>query len=98
MPDRKPSTICRARSSKRAMRLIASRCKYFLESDIARQLVFLRGSHRQNTFDNIVRGNAIAFGGEIDDQPMAQDGLGKRLDIVRRNVGTPMQQRPGLAA
>src|SRR5688572_21250736 len=47
IPERNPSTMCRARISSRAMRLIASGCKNLFEPGIAGELVFLGGERQR---------------------------------------------------
>src|SRR5262245_28867484 len=54
MPDRKPSTMCRALNSSLAIRLTASGCKNLLEADIAGQFIFLGGSVREQAVDDLV--------------------------------------------
>src|SRR5262245_48220153 len=82
IPDKKPSTICRARRSKRPMRLIASGCKNLLESGIAGQGVFFGGGDTENPFDHAVDGHAFAFGREIQHDAMAEHRRGERGDVV----------------
>src|SRR5688572_33090099 len=72
-PERKPSTMCLARRSIRAMRWMASGCKNLLEAGIAGQFVFLGRSDLKQAIDDLVGGHAFAFGREVDDQPMPQD-------------------------
>src|SRR6266566_331731 len=96
MPLRRPSTMCRARISNRPIRLITSGCKDLLEALVMDQLVFVGGCDIEQSVDNLVRGNAIAFGGEIDDQAMSQHGLGQRADVLQRDVWTAVDERAGL--
>ena len=42
--------------------------------------------------------DAVAFGGEVDDQAVPQHRLGQRLDVLGRDVRPAVQQCPGLAA
>src|SRR4051812_4318531 len=98
IPERKPSTMCRARISSREMRLIASGCKNLFEPGIAGELVFLGGSAGDQSVDDLVGADSVALGGEIDDQAVTQHRLRERLNVIRRDVGAPSQQRPGLAA
>src|SRR3954464_5817742 len=98
IPERKPSTMCRARTSSREMRLIASGCKNLFEPGIAGKLVFLGGGAGDQAIDNLVGADAVAVGGEIDDQAVPQHGPGQRLNARRRDVCPPAQERPCLGA
>src|SRR5688572_29352707 len=82
IPERKPSTMCRARISSRAIRLIASGCKNLFEPGIAGELVFLGGGAGDEAIDDLVSGDAVALSGEIDDEAVAQDRPGEGLDVV----------------
>src|SRR4051794_4172642 len=93
MPDRKPSTTCRARSSSRAIRAIASGCKNLLEPDITGELVFLGGGNVKQAIDNVVGRDSFAFGSEIQHQAVAQHRLGERLNILGGDVRATVQQR-----
>src|SRR5262245_47493500 len=98
IPERKPSTMCRARTSSREIRLIASGCKNLFEPGIARELIFLGGGAGDQAVDDPVRRYAVALRRKIHDQSMSQHRLGQCLDIVRADVCPPAQQCPCLAA
>src|SRR5688500_15957095 len=98
MPDKKPSTMCRARSSSREMRFSASGCKNLLESGIARELVFFGGSDAEDFVDNRVGVDPFALGGEVHDQPVPQHRLSERLDVFGRYIAAAMQQGARLGA
>ena len=87
IPDRKPSTMCRARRSSREMRAIASGCKNLLESGITRKLVFFGGSNLDQAIDDVVGGYAFAFGGEIEDQADAAAPAWPGLECRRSRHG-----------
>src|SRR6476660_9981001 len=93
IPERKPSTMCRARISSREMRLIASGCKNLFEPGIAGELVFLGGSAGDQSVDDLIRGDSIALSCKIDNQAVPQDGLGQRLDIIGADVRPTAEQR-----
>src|SRR5436190_14463888 len=93
IPERNPSTMCRARTSSREIRLIASGCKNLFEPGIARELVFLGGGAGNQSIDDLVGADAVALGGEVDNQAVPQDGLHQRLNVVGRNVGPAAKQR-----
>src|SRR5215213_9552436 len=98
MPLRRPSTMCRARISNRPIRLITSGCKDLLEAVVMNQLVFVGGSDFEQAIDNVVAINAIAFGGEIYDQPMTEHGLSECTDILQGDVRPAADQRPGFSS
>ena len=89
-----PSTMCRARSSSREIRLIASGCKNLLESGIAGQFIFLGWSFSEQSINDVIGRDAIAFGREVDDDPMPQHRLGQRLNVVGRHMRSAVQQAP----
>src|SRR5436305_3904387 len=66
IPERKPSTMCRARISSREIRLIASGCKNLFEPGIAGELVFLGGGAGDQAVNDFVGGDSIALGREVD--------------------------------
>src|SRR5207237_6921481 len=68
IPERNPSTMCRARTSSREMRLIASGCKNLFEPGIAGELVFLGGGAGDQSFDDLIGADAVALGREVHDQ------------------------------
>src|SRR5437773_5565687 len=68
IPERNPSTMCRARTSSREIRLIASGCKNCFEPGIARELVFLGGGASDQSFNDLIGADAVALGREIHDQ------------------------------
>src|SRR3954463_1158928 len=96
MPLRRPSTMCRARISNRPIRLITSGCKDLLEAVVMDQLVFVGGSDFEQAIDNVVASNAVAFGGEVYDQPVTEDGLGQCANVFQGDVRTAMHQCAGL--
>src|SRR4051812_5914044 len=98
MPLRRPSTMCRARISNRPIRLITSGCKDLLEAVVMNQLVFVRRGDFKQAVDNVVAGTAIAFGGEIHDEPMAKHGLSECADVFQGNVRPAVDKCPGLGA
>src|SRR4051812_24000921 len=98
IPERKPSTMCRARISSREIRLIASGCKNLFEPGIARELVFLGGCAGDQAVDDLVGGNAVALSREVHHEAVPQHGPGERLDIVGRDMRPPAEERPRLAA
>src|SRR5688572_12690364 len=63
IPERNPSTMCRARISSREIRLIASGCKNLFEAGIAGELVFLGGGAGDQAVDYAVGRDAVALGG-----------------------------------
>src|SRR5687768_4310725 len=91
IPARKPSTTCRARISKREMRLIASGCKYLFEPGIAYQLIFLGGRGGNQAVDDLVGGDPVALRGEVHHQPVPQHRFGQCLDVLRGHVGTAVE-------
>src|SRR5207245_568221 len=98
IPERKPSTICRARRSSREIRLIASGCKNLLESGITGQLVFLGRCDLDEALDDVVRRDPFALGGKIEHEPMPQHGLGQGLNVVGGDVRAAVQEGPRLGA
>src|SRR5688500_17464188 len=98
IPERNPSTMCRARTSSREIRLIASGCKNLFEPGIVGQLVFLGGCAGDQAVDDFVRIHSVALCGEVHDQAVPQHGLGERLDIVGGDMRAALEQCPGLAA
>src|SRR5438093_326425 len=92
IPERNPSTMCRARISSREIRLIASGCKNLFEPGIAGELVFLGGGAGDQAVDDLVGGHAVALSGEIDNQTVPQDRLGEGLNIVGGYVRAPPEQ------
>src|SRR5262245_37083825 len=98
IPERNPSTMCRARTSSRAIRLIASGCKNLFEPGIAGELVFLGGSAGDQAVDDLVGGHAVALGREVDDQAVPQHGLGQGLNVIGADVRAAAQEGPCLAA
>src|SRR3954466_9717969 len=56
MPLRSPSTICRARTSRRPIRLITSGCKDLLEAVVMNELVFVRRGNFQEPVDDMIAG------------------------------------------
>src|SRR3954470_18523031 len=92
IPERKPSTMCRARTSSREMRLIASGCKNLFEPGIAGELVFLGGCAGDQAIDDLVGADAVALGGEVDHEAVPQHGLGQRLNIVGADVRSPAKK------
>src|SRR6476646_1093693 len=91
IPERKPSTMCRARISSREIRLIASGCKNLFEPGIAGELVFLGGSAGDQAIDDLVGGDAVALGGEIHDQPVTQHRFDQGLNVIGRDVRATTQ-------
>src|SRR5437762_2821734 len=90
--------MCRARTSSREMRLIASGCKNLFEPGIARELVFLGGGAGDQSFNDLIGADTVALGGEVHDEAVPQDRPGQRLNIVGANVRPAAQERPRLAA
>src|SRR5436189_714300 len=82
IPERNPSTMCRARTSSREMRLIASGCKNLFEPGIARELVFLGGGAGDQSFDDLIGADTVALGGEVHDEAVSQDRPGQRLNVI----------------
>src|SRR3954471_22575800 len=95
MPLRRPSTMCRARISNRPIRLITSGCKDLLEAVVMDQLVFVRGSCFKQAIDNLVGSDAVAFGGEIYDEPVPEHGLGQFANVFKGDVRPAMDERAG---
>src|SRR3954465_1842075 len=98
MPLRRPSTMCRARISNRPIRLITSGCKDLLEAVVMDQLVFVRGSCFEQAIDNLVGGDAVAFGGEIYDKPVPEHWLGQFANIFECNMRPAVDKRAGFSA
>src|SRR5688500_402391 len=98
IPERNPSTMCRARSSSREIRLLASGCKYLFEPGIAGELVFLGGGAGDQAVDDFVGADSVALRGEVHDQAVPQHRLGQGLDVVRADVRSAADQGPRLAA
>src|SRR5436190_5399097 len=92
IPERNPSTMCRARISSREIRLIASGCKNLFEPGIAGELVFLGGGAGDQSVDNLVGANTVALSGEVHDQPVPQHRLDQGLNIVGGDVRPAAQQ------
>src|SRR5688572_22968164 len=86
IPERNPSTMCRARISSREIRLIASGCKNLFEPGIARELVFLSGRAGDQAVDDTIGADPVALRGEVDHNPVPQHGLGQCLNIVGGDV------------
>src|SRR3990172_7195876 len=98
IPLSSPSTMCRARTSSRPIRLISSGCKDLLETLVMNQFVFVGGSAGEQLVDELVRGDAFALGRKIHHQPMPEHGLGERLNVFHRDVSPALDQRPRLVA
>src|SRR4029078_9064100 len=98
MPLRSPSTRCRARISNRPIRLITSGCKDLLEAVVMDQLVFVRGGDFEQAVDNVVRRDAVAFGGEIYDEAMTEHGLGKFTNVFQGDMRPAVNERAGFGA
>ncbi len=62
------------------------------------ELVFVRGCDVEQSVDDVVGGDAVALGGEVHDEPMAQHRLGQGADVFHGHVRPAMNQRPGLRA
>src|SRR4051812_12827179 len=69
-----------------------SGCKDLLEAVVMHELVFVRGGDVEQAVDDVVGRNAVAFGGEIYDKPMAEHGLGQCADIFKSDVGPAMNK------
>src|SRR5262245_29260772 len=82
IPERNPSTMCRARISSREIRLIASGCKNLFEPGIAGELIFLGRGAGDQAVNDTIGGHAIALGRKIHNQAVAQHGLGQGLNVV----------------
>src|ERR671918_354347 len=72
MPLSSPSTIWRARISRRPIRLITSGCKDLLEAVVMEELVFVRGGNFKEAVDDLIGRDAVALGGEIHHDTMPQ--------------------------
>src|SRR5262245_49800279 len=86
IPERNPSTMCRARTSSREIRLIASGCKNLFEPGIAGELVFLGGCAGDQAVDDLVGRNPVALRGEVDDQAVPQHRLDQGLNVIGADV------------
>src|SRR6476646_9194469 len=82
IPERNPSTMCRALTSSREIRLIASGCKNLFEPGIAGELVFLGGSAGDQACDKRAGAHAVALSGEIDHEAMPQHGFREGLNVI----------------
>src|SRR3990172_2551962 len=60
IPLSSPSTMCRARTSSRPIRLMSSGCKDLLETLVMDQLVFMGGGGGKQLCDEFVGGHAVA--------------------------------------
>src|SRR3954470_8549798 len=96
IPERNPSTMCRARISRREIRLIASGCKNLFEPGIAGELIFLGGSAGDQSVDDLVGRDAVALGCEVHHEAVPQHGLGEGLNVVGADVRAATQQGPRL--
>ena len=76
--------MCRARTSSREIRLIASGCKNRLESGIVGQFIMVGRCRFKNLVDDGVGGNAFALGRETENQPVPQDRFGKGLKVTTK--------------
>src|SRR5689334_20668008 len=92
MPLSRPSTMCRARISSRPIRLITSGCKNFLEAVVMDELIFVRRSYFKQAVDDVVGRNAVALGGEVYDQTMAENRCGQLANVFQGNMGPAMNE------
>ena len=62
------------------------------------QLVFVRGGDFEQAVDDVVGGDAVAFGGEIYDEAMPEHGLGQFADVFEGDMRPAVDERAGFRA
>jgi hypothetical protein len=68
-----------------------------LEAGIASQFILSGWGFLDQTIDDVIRGNAIAFRGECNNHAVPKHWATQFLNIFYRYVGSSMQQRSGFA-
>jgi len=62
------------------------------------QLIFVRRSYFEQAVDDVVGRNAVAFGGEIYDQPVTENRLDQFTNVFQGNMRPAVNKRASFGA